>query len=142
MPFLVGFMKGPSQCAPSDSEPSEARRRAPEGPRWGNAFSDQSSLRTAIERTYILINMFRFRGQSRKVGSNTGLEERLVHLSQRLCVRQRILGDLREVEAKSSVQLHINQPRRDNPSSQIDRLIWNSELPIESFLAPHNLSRA
>lgn len=33
MPFLVGERKGPSQCAPRDSAPSEEMRWYPEGPR-------------------------------------------------------------------------------------------------------------
>lgn len=33
IPFLVGERKGPSQWAPRDSEPSEERRRDPDGPR-------------------------------------------------------------------------------------------------------------
>lgn len=38
MPFLVGLMKGPSQWAPRDSEPSDAMRCVPEGPRKGSAY--------------------------------------------------------------------------------------------------------
>jgi len=33
MPHFEEAMKGPSQWAPRDSEPSEALREAPEGPR-------------------------------------------------------------------------------------------------------------
>lgn len=39
MPFLVGFRKGPSQWAPSDSEPYAASRALPDGPRKGSACS-------------------------------------------------------------------------------------------------------
>jgi hypothetical protein len=37
IPFLVGERNGPSQCAPKDSEPSDARRLDPDGPRKGSA---------------------------------------------------------------------------------------------------------
>ena len=43
MPFLVGEMKGPSQCAPRDSEPSSASRQVPEGPRNGSACLQSTS---------------------------------------------------------------------------------------------------
>ena len=37
MPFFVGEMNGPSQCAPSDSEPSNGFRAFPDGPKYCNA---------------------------------------------------------------------------------------------------------
>lgn len=39
MPFLVGFRNGPSQWAPRDSEPKDALRVLPEGPRKGSALN-------------------------------------------------------------------------------------------------------
>jgi len=37
MPFLVGERNGPSQWAPRDSDPRDASRVVPEGPRKGRA---------------------------------------------------------------------------------------------------------
>jgi hypothetical protein len=74
---------------------------------------------------YIFVDVSRFGSQSWEVGSNTSLDERLIDLSQTLSIRQWVLRNLREVEPKRTVQLNIDQPWRYNPSSQIDRLIWN-----------------
>lgn len=38
MPFLVLEIKGPSMCAPRDSEPSSGMRWAPDGPRCGSTY--------------------------------------------------------------------------------------------------------
>jgi hypothetical protein len=90
---------------------------------------------------HLVIDLGSLRGQCRKVGCYTSFDKVSVHLLHSLAVGYRaILWNHREVKAVRSIELYIDETRRQDAATKIDDVVRSGKMPIQYLLAVQDLS--